>query len=246
MTPDPRTGKLIFSQVQNLLKLLQSGKDFSPEMLVLKSILEETREGVLIAGGDGRFLYMNAVMRRLHGNHELSDLDPARWAETYGLYKADGSSLYDPQDLPLARALRGETVEDQRLFVRNEWTPGTLLSARGGPLRDEKGEVKGGLVFLNDITREDAERVRAQRLADLVDFSPISIIETTSEARIVSWNAGAERVYGYKAEEIIGKFYSRLVPLDKLPEVQKQVLRLLKGELVLEHETVRVRKDGES
>ncbi|HVM32727.1 MAG TPA: PAS domain S-box protein, partial [bacterium] len=105
---------------------------------------------------------------------------------------------------------------------------------------------KGGMIFLTDITRENEQRVRAQRLADLVDFSPISIIETTPEARIVSWNAGAERVYGYKASEIIGQSYSRLVPLDKLPEVQNQVLKLLKGEPVLEHETVRVRKDRES
>ncbi|HVM33646.1 MAG TPA: PAS domain-containing protein, partial [bacterium] len=139
MAPDISPDKLLFSQVRGLLKSVTGGKDFPSELMILKSVLEETREGIIVAGGDGRFLYMNAAMRRIHGQEDFSGLDPLKWAETFGLYKMDGASLYDSKDLPLARVLRGETVEDQKLFVRNPQTPqGALLSARGLPLKDEK------------------------------------------------------------------------------------------------------------
>ncbi len=246
MALDSLTDKLLFSQIQNLIKTLVSGKSLSPEVAVLKSILEETHEGILIAGEEGRMLFMNQAARKIYGEHDLTQVNPRKWAETFGLYKTDGSSLISPEDLPMARVLRGEEVENAGIFVRNERVPeGAVLNVRGRPLKDEKGAIKGGLLFLTDVTLVKREQVRAQRMADLVDFSPIAIIETTPEGRIVSWNAGAEKVYGYQAHEIVGKPYSQLVPLDKLGEVQNQMAQLLRGEIITEHETVRQRKNGE-
>jgi PAS domain S-box-containing protein len=243
---DSLADKLLFSQVQNLIKTLVSGKSLPPEVAVLKSILEETHEGIIIAGEEGRMLFMNTAARKIYGEHDLTRLSPETWSETFGLYKTDGSALIKPGDLPLARVLRGEEVENAGIFVRNERVPeGAVLNVRGRPLKDEKGALKGGLLFLTDVTLVKREQVRAQRMADLVDFSPIAIIETTPEARIISWNAGAQKVYGYQAHEIVGKPYSQLVPLDKLAEVQNQVAQLLRGETIMEHETVRQRKNGE-
>ncbi len=216
------------------------------EVSLLQSLLEETQEGVLVVGADGRFLFLNAAGRKLAGVNDLPNLAPSEWTQNFGLFHTDGLTPYAVPDLPLNRILKGETIEKAELYVRNPSAPqGMLLELRGRPLLDEDGKIKGGVVFFNDITRRKEEQLRAQRTADLVAFSPISIIETTPDARVVSWNAAAEKIYGYKPEEIVGKSYSRLIPLDKLPEVQAQIKDLKKGMVITEHETVRLRKDGQ-
>ena len=246
MAPGSTPENPLFAKVKTLFASLRGGKNDWAEVSLLQSLLEETQEGVLVVGPDGRFLFLNAAGRKLAGVNDLPNLGPSEWSQNFGLYHGDGLTPYAAPDLPLARILRGETVEKAELYVRNPSTPqGLLLELRGRPLLDEEGKIKGGIVFFNDVTSRKEERLRAQRTADLVAFSPISIIEVTPEARVVSWNAAAEKIYGYRPEEIVGKSYSQLVPLDKLPEVQAQIKDLKKGLSIMEHETVRLRKDGE-
>lgn len=90
------------------------------------------------------------------------------------------------------------------------------------------------------------ERGRAEAAlalaAAIVEFSEDAIIGTTLNGMITSWNAGAERLYGYSAREVLGRWsIGIMVPKDELPEILEHVGR---GERVDPYETVRVRKDG--
>jgi PAS domain S-box-containing protein len=83
------------------------------------------------------------------------------------------------------------------------------------------------------------------KLAAIVESSEDAIIANTLDGSITSWNAGAERMYGYTAPEVTGRPISILIPpgqLDDLPEITQ---RLKRGERIEPFETVRVRKDGE-
>lgn len=82
------------------------------------------------------------------------------------------------------------------------------------------------------------------RLASIVESSDDAIISKTLEGIITSWNAGAERIFGYTAEEILGSSILRLIPPDRHHEEIEILIRLQRGELVEQFETVRVRKDG--
>jgi len=107
----------------------------------------------------------------------------------------------------------------------------------------------GGL-FLGGKRIEQAirERQRADeaqaRLAAIVESSDDAIIGKTLDGTIVTWNAGAQRVYGYTAEEIVGKSVSILLSPDHPNELPKILERISRGESVDHFETVRVRKDG--
>lgn len=81
-------------------------------------------------------------------------------------------------------------------------------------------------------------------LTDIVNFSDDAIITKTLDGVITSWNRGAEKIFGYKAAEIVGKHISILIPHEKLDE-EPQILRKIgRGEFVDHYETDRLKKDG--
>jgi PAS domain S-box-containing protein len=82
------------------------------------------------------------------------------------------------------------------------------------------------------------------RLASIVDSSEDAIIGKGLDGIITSWNKGAERIYGYTPEEVIGKHISLLAPSDRPDEIPEILQRLARGESVEHHESVRVTKDG--
>src|ERR687894_1205999 len=95
-----------------------------------------------------------------------------------------------------------------------------------------------------DITeRKQAEEVRA-RLAAIVESSEDAIIAKTLEGVITDWNRGAQKIYGYSAEEVLGKPINILVPPDRPNEIPMILERLRRGEAIDHYETVRVAKDG--
>jgi two-component system, sensor histidine kinase and response regulator len=125
---------------------------------VLDSILKNLADGVVVADEKGRFLHFNAVAERLLGlGATVGRVD--EWSEKYGVFLPDGVTPHPPHDLPLARAMRGEEVRDQEVYIRNARRPeGAWLSVNGRPLRDEAGVSHGGVVVFRDVT----ERRRAQ------------------------------------------------------------------------------------
>jgi len=96
--------------------------------------------------------------------------------------------------------------------------------------------------------RQDRPGTRPQDadlwLAALVNSSDDAIISKTLDGVITSWNPAAQRLYGYSAEEIVGKSISLLIPADRLDEFDEIMRRLRQGEWVDHLETVRVRRDG--
>ena len=101
--------------------------------------------------------------------------------------------------------------------------------------------------FVTAVIRDTSERkgidAERLRLASIVDSSDDAIISKTLEGIITSWNEGAHRIFGYTAEEMLGKSNYRLVPTDRVEEENHILRRLARGERV-HLETVRVRKGG--
>ncbi|HEY8292447.1 MAG TPA: PAS domain S-box protein, partial [Thermomicrobiales bacterium] len=112
------------------------------------------------------------------------------------------------------------------------------------PLRDTEGQIVGGINMLIDITeRKRAEEMRA-RLAAIVESSDDAIVSKDLNGVIASWNAGAERLFGYTAQEAIGKSVTMLIPPERHDEEPEILRRIRRGERVDHYETVRRRKDG--
>ena len=95
-----------------------------------------------------------------------------------------------------------------------------------------------------DITERQVAEDAQRRLAAIVEWTDDAIISKTLSAMITSWNKGAERLYGYKAEEIIGKSLKLLVPQDRWGEEMEIIDRIRRGQQIEHYETVRQARDG--
>ncbi len=108
--------------------------------------------------------------------------------------------------------------------------------------------VAGQCSMVLQMQRLQAERERAAvtkaRLASIVESSDDAIISKSLEGVILDWNTGAERMFGYRAEEVVGKRLSALMPADRVDEEDEILARLRHGERIDHFETVRIAKDG--
>lgn len=96
-----------------------------------------------------------------------------------------------------------------------------------------------------DITERKQLQTQQAQLASIVESSEDAIIGKTLEGVITSWNRGAERIFGYKAEEVMGQTLLMLFPPERRHEEEMILARISRGETVQHFETVRVRKDGQ-
>jgi PAS domain S-box-containing protein len=112
------------------------------------------------------------------------------------------------------------------------------------PLYDNSGTLIGAVNMLVDISDRERADLDAQRLASIVESSNDAIISKSLDGIITSWNRGAERLFGYTAEEVIGKAVTILIPEDRMSEEPEILERIRRGKRVDHYDTVRRRKDG--
>jgi PAS domain S-box-containing protein len=115
---------------------------------------------------------------------------------------------------------------------------------RATPVRDPIGQLKKWVATCSEIEEQRQTEQRMRELVAIVESSDDAIIGKTLEGIVTSWNQGAERLFGYRAEEMIGQPVSRLIPEERLGEETEILARLRRGERVDHFETIRRRKDG--
>lgn len=157
------------------------------------------------------------------GKHPTEVAPPERYEATKHLYE---------------RMLAGEQFSEERTAITGE-----IFMVHFVPMKKNDGEVDAGLVIALDITNIKQAEERSAKLAAIVETSDDAIISKTLESVITSWNASAERMFGYTAEEIIGKTIYELIPPEREQEEPQIITRLKNGERVQNFETQRLTKD---
>jgi PAS domain S-box-containing protein len=106
--------------------------------------------------------------------------------------------------------------------------------------------LQNGVDVPTELERETATSGAwsSEFLAAIVDSSDDAIIGKTLDGTIISWNRGAEQIYGYRKDEVIGRRIAILIPPDRADELQRIMARLREGKRIDHYQTVRVRKDG--
>lgn len=112
------------------------------------------------------------------------------------------------------------------------------------PVRGPGGEIVSYIAIKRDVTERKAAKEAQRFLTAIVDSSEDAILAQTPDGIIQSWNAGAEAMFGYTAEEMIGKPFSAIVPPDRWERLQGFNRRLLSGDAVAQHEGLCVHKSG--
>jgi PAS domain S-box-containing protein len=111
-------------------------------------------------------------------------------------------------------------------------------------VRDSGGNIVGAVNCFQDITERKRSEEAGLRLAAIIESSDDAIVSKDLDGTITSWNGGAERIFGYLAEEIIGKPITILIPPDRQKEEEAIMGRIRRGQRVEHYQTVRQRKDG--
>jgi PAS domain S-box-containing protein len=140
-------------------------------------------------------------------------------------------------------ALRdGEYVQDFRVV----WPDGSIhwLHVRAGIVADGDGRPLRMLGVQLDVTESTRTEESRALLASIVESSDDAMVTKSLTGIITSWNRGAERIFGYTSEEMIGQSILRLIPSDRRSEEQEILARLCRGERIEHYETVRLTKEG--
>jgi PAS domain S-box-containing protein len=136
-------------------ELLQSQNDLEEQQSLLQSVLDSIGEGLIVADTNGKFLLWNPAAERLIGRSAA--LPISEWSAYYGNFLPDKVTPLPPDQVPLVRALRGETCSSE-IFIRRRGGDETLwLECNASPLHDKTGAPQGGVVAFRDITQRKAD-----------------------------------------------------------------------------------------
>jgi PAS domain S-box-containing protein len=175
------------------------------QLTFLNSILHQLADGVIVADRDGNFVVFNRAAEEMLGLGRV-DVPPSDWSAAYGCYLPDQVTPCPAEELPLARAIRGEVAREVELFIRNDNVPdGVWLSVNGTPLWSEAGELQGGVVVFRDISSLKRSGEALTRLFNAVEQSADGVMITDNTGRIEYVNAGFEQITGYTRQEVLGR-----------------------------------------
>lgn len=205
-----------------------------------EAILEALPVAVYTTDAEGRITFYNQAAADLWGQRPaLGSL----WCGSWRLFHPDGRPLPHDQ-CPMAVALKeGRLVRDvDAVLERPDGTRVPFLPFPT-PLRDSEGRIVGAVNLLVDLTDRRRSEGDASQLAAIVSSSDDAIVTKRLDGTITSWNAGAERIFGYTADEMIGEPITKIIPPELQGEEKDIVSQLSRGERIDHYETVRIAKD---
>lgn len=130
----------------------------------LNAILSSLGEGVVVTDASGKFIFFNNSAEEILGLG-ITDTPLPEWSARYGSFRPDGVTLFPPEELPLARGLKGESTNDVELFVRNENIPeGRSIKVTGRPIFDDQQKIIGSVVVCRDISHEKTLEAQIREL----------------------------------------------------------------------------------
>jgi PAS domain S-box-containing protein len=175
------------------------------EIDTLRCLILDLPVGVVVADSKGCFVFFNRTAERILGRGYV-DIPLEEWSREYGCYLPDGSAPYPSERLPLARALRGETVLDQKILIRrDDGAPGVIINASAAPWRDSRGAPCGAVVAFGDVTARDRSAETIRRLSSAVEQTADAVVITDATGAIEYVNAAFEKMTGYRQEEVLGR-----------------------------------------
>src|ERR1041384_3884645 len=201
-----------------------------------RTLAETANDAIFIVGTDGAIQYINTEGARWFGM-PASDVIGKSQHELFPATTAD-----EHLDMCARVAATGEPVYDEaKVSFNNQllWQSTWLA-----PIKDSGGAVGAIMGIARDVTERKRAAEAQAFLASIVESSDDAIVGKTPDGTIVSWNAGAVKIYGYSAEEMIGRNISILCPSDRADEIPGILEQLKRGDAIRHFQTVRVRKDG--
>jgi two-component system, chemotaxis family, CheB/CheR fusion protein len=208
----------------------------------LHELLQNLPAPIYITDADGRITFYNEAAAALWGCRPKLNSD--QWCGSWRMYRPDGTPLPHDQ-CPMAVALNERrAINGQEAVAERPDGSRVPFIAFPSPLYDHAGTFVGAVNMLVDISERKRTEKIAQTLASIVASSDDAIVSKNLDGIIATWNEGAARLFGYAADEVIGKPITILIPPEHLDEEPRIIERIVRGERIDHYETIRRRKDG--
>jgi PAS domain S-box-containing protein len=207
-------------------------------------LFEELPFAVYVCDPNGLVRRYNRRAAELWGRSPKLGDPNERFCGSHRMFRPDGSLLPHHQ-CPMADVLRtGVSVRQQEVHIERPNGLRGIALVDIEAIKDSDGNIAGAVNCFQDVTGRRLAEEAALRLAAIVESSDDAIVGNDLAGIITSWNAGAERIFGYIAEEIIGKPATILIPPDYQKEHEAIIERIRRGQRVDPFETIRRRKHG--
>ena len=231
-------------RVQLLEQVTAQNRRLEDQRAFTAAVLNQMPSGVTIAEApSGRIVLFNEEAGRILRHPMPEAAEAGEYVQFHGLHR-DGRP-YRPEDYPLVRSLfSGETVSQEDLIYRRGDGSTAILSINSAPIRGEEGRILAAVCTFHDVTERRKERDALRRQSELLNLSYDAIIFATPDWIITGWNNGAREVYGWTADEAIGKQTHALLRTRSIVPAA-EIDATLRSRGRWDGELVHVRKDGQ-
>ena len=241
---DLETGRDLQGTIERVTTSLDEARAFPTawpacvdNRITLAAAINQLSEGVVVTDAESRIQYVNQAFTAMtgYGAEEVIGQNPR-------ILKSGrhGHEFYKQmwETLQTGKVWRGDLTNRRK--DASEYTEEMSIS----PVRDSAGAITNYIAIKQDVTARRAAENAQRFLAAVVELSPDAIVSHTPEGVITSWSYGAERMFGYQAQDIIGKPIATVIPPEK-PQLFPGIMeRLCGGDAILNLECVGVRRDG--
>jgi PAS domain S-box-containing protein len=199
-------------------------------------VVEHAREGFWIIDEDAKTTFVNTRMAEMLGYTR----DEMMGMPLHAFMDEKGKRLSERN---LERRRQGIEEQHDFEFMRKDGCR-IYTSLETAPILDESGTYTGAMAFVFDVTKQREVRHEVRNLAAIVESIGDAVVSARLDGRILSWNRGAERLFGYSEEEALSMTFPDLSPPAVRAEGRELVQRVVAGEHVVVHDTVRMTKAG--
>ncbi|MDF2431661.1 MAG: hypothetical protein JWP44_1292 [Mucilaginibacter sp.] len=210
--------------------------------LHFEELVNASPVAIYTCDAQGYITYYNPAAVNLWGR--APKLGEDLWCGSWKIYHTDGKPM-PLNECPMARTLKeGRSFEAAEITIERPDHTFRNLLVFPRPVFDEKNVIIGAHNTLVDITDQKYGEEKQAILSAIVESSDDAIISKSLDGIITSWNAGAEKIFGYTENEIIGKHISTLIPLSLRDEEDLIIGNIRAGKKVDHFQTVRVHRSG--
>ncbi|VVO69654.1 hypothetical protein PS838_01231 [Pseudomonas fluorescens] len=208
----------------------------------LNDILEAMPGAIYTTDAKGLITFFNTAAAELWG--VKPQLGKSEFCGSWRLFSPNGDPL-PHRECPLAITLKEQRpLRGQEIVVERPDGTRVRLHSYPSPIFAANGKLLGAVNTLVDLSEQTMADESSARHNAIVESSDDAIIAKDLNGTITNWNLGAQHLFGYTADEVVGKSVTMLIPLDRKDEEPDILRRIRNGERIEHYETVRRRKDG--
>ncbi len=217
-------------------------RELARQRELLEVTLSSIGDAVIATDTEKQITFMNPIAEKLTGVTNAE----ANGQPLDDVFRIVNENTRQPVETPCDAVLREGVIvglANHTVLIATDGRE-TPIDDSAAPIRDSEGSVFGVVLVFRDATEQRRYVEAQERLAAIVENSQDAIISQELEGRILSWNQGAQGLFGFTPEEAVGRPIEIVVPPDMRSEHQQSMQALRRGEPVQHIDTFRVHKDG--